>query len=128
MTTKDGWEDTLQVNVIATGLLALLALPKLSATADLPNNTFRPHLSLISSEVHEWSRFPQKDAPTLLAALNDKDQAVFSDIYNTSKLLDIFMTREIAKLPAAHKVNVNTVNPGLCVSELRRDMPWVLAK
>jgi retinol dehydrogenase-12 len=45
-----------------------------------------------------------------------------------SKLLDVFMAREIAQLPAAQKVNVNSLNPGLCVSELRRDMPIIVAK
>ena len=78
--------------------------------------------------VHEWAAFPQKEAPTLLAALNDKSQAVFNDIYNTSKLLDILMTRELAKLPAAQKIVVNCLNPGLCVSDLRRDLPWIVAK
>lgn len=51
VTTPEGWEDTLQVNVIATGLLALLALPKLAATADLPGNDgFKPHLVIVASE------------------------------------------------------------------------------
>ena len=68
--------------------------------------------------VHEWAAFPQKDAPTLLAALNDKSQAVYDDIYYTSKLLDNSMTRELAKLPAAQKVVVSGLNSGLCVSEL----------
>lgn len=81
----------------------------------------------MASEVHFWSKFPQQDAPTLLAALNDESQALMSDRYNLSKLLDIFITREIAKLPAAQKVVVNTLTPGLCVSELRRDMPWIAA-
>lgn len=126
-TTPDGWEQTLQVNVIATGLLALLALPKLSATADLPGNTTKPHLVIVASDVHEWAKFKQQDAPTLLAALNDESQADMGDRYNLSKLLDIFITREIAQLPSAKKVVVNSLTPGLCVSELRGDLPYVVA-
>jgi retinol dehydrogenase-12 len=126
-TTRDGWEETLQVNVISTGLLAVLALPKLSATADIPGNDFKPHLVIVASEVHAWAKFPQQDAPSILAALNDKEKAIPKDIYNMSKLLDVLMTREIAQLPAAQKVNVNSLNPGLCKSELLRDIPWLFA-
>lgn len=118
----------MQVNVLATGLLALLALPKLAATADLVGNKYRPHLVIVASDVHEWAKFPQQDAPTLLAALNDKSQADFQDTYNMSKLLDIFMTREIAQLPLAQKVIVNTLTPGLCVSALRTDLPAIVAR
>lgn len=127
-TTPAGWEEGLHVNVLSTGLLALKAMPKLTATADLPNNSFKPHLVIVASEVHEWAKFPQQDEPTILAALNDKSKAVDSDLYNMSKLLDVLMTREIAKLPNASKINVNSLNPGLCVSELRRDFPWIVAK
>lgn len=114
--------------MLSTGLLAVLALPKLSATADIPGNTFKPHLVIVASEVHEWAKFPQQDAPTILAALNDKSQAIPSDLYNMSKLLDVLVTREIAQLPSAQKINVNSLNPGLCVSELRRDWSPLLAR
>lgn len=83
---------------------------------------------IVASDVHEWAKFPQQDAPTLLAALNDEKQADFNDQYNMSSLLDIFLTKELASLPSAQKVVVNTLTPGLCVSELRQDLPYVLAK
>ena len=55
VTTPEGWEDTLQVNVIATGLLALLAIPKLAATADLAgNDSFKPHLVIVASEGNSY--------------------------------------------------------------------------
>lgn len=127
-TTSDGWEQTLQVNVMATGLLALLALPKLSNTADISGNTFKPHLVIVASDVHEWAKFPQQDAPSLLDALNDEAQANFDDQYSMSKLLDVFITREIAQLRSAKKVVVNCLTPGLCYSELRADLPAFLAK
>lgn len=66
--------------------------------------------------VHYWAKFAQKDvAGSLLDALNDpKQYADGSERYNVSKLLNLFMAREIAKLPAAAsgQVVVNTVNPG----------------
>lgn len=42
-------------------------------------------------------------------------------------VLDVFMAREIAKLPVASKVTVASVNPGLCKSDLRKDMPYPVA-
>lgn len=52
--TKDGWEETLQVNVISTSYLAWLLLPKLSATAKLArppgSPDLQPHLTISGSE------------------------------------------------------------------------------
>lgn len=51
--TDDGWEQVLQVNVIATGLLSVLLLPLLAKTAALPlavgQTAFKPHLTILSS-------------------------------------------------------------------------------
>jgi len=76
--------------------------------------------------VHYWAKFAQKDVSgSLLDALNDpKQYADGSERYNVSKLLNLFMAREIAKLPAAAsgQVVVNTVNPGESVT-LQGDTP-----
>lgn len=54
--TPDGWVQDIQVNVLSTGLLAALLLPKLSATAKLPlpekasHPDFKPQLHIVSSE------------------------------------------------------------------------------
>lgn len=83
---------------------------------------------IVASEVHEWAKFPQQDAPSILAALNDEKQARPGDIYHMSKLLDVLMTREIAQLPSAQKIIVNCLNPGMCASDLLRDHPPVVAR
>jgi len=126
--TDEGYEDTLQINVISTGLIALRALPVLSKTADLlGDKTLKPHLVIVASEVHEWAKLAQQDQPNIIEALNKKEKATVQDTYNISKLLDVFMAREIAKLSAASKVIVTSVNPGLCKSELRDDLPRPIA-
>jgi NAD(P)-dependent dehydrogenase (short-subunit alcohol dehydrogenase family) len=51
---------------------------------------------------------------------------VGSDRYNVSKLLNIFMAREVGKL-AGREVCVNVVNPGLCHSGLGRESGAFLA-
>lgn len=54
--TPDGYEETIQVNVLATGLLAVLLLPLLGKTAQLPQPTeavpadLKPQLEIVSSE------------------------------------------------------------------------------
>jgi hypothetical protein len=70
------------------------------------------------------SKYPQTDTPgKLLDALNDPTQFDGVAAYNLSKLLEIFVARELAALPIASNVVINTANPGLRHSSLRRDIP-----
>ena len=52
--TADGFEETLQVNVLCTGYLARLLLPKLQGTSRLPRpnatSNLVPHLTIAGSE------------------------------------------------------------------------------
>ena len=75
------------------------------------------------SQVQYLAAFKYRDTPgSLLDALNDPKN--FSiDHYNITKLLDVCLAREMAKFPTASGVIVNSVNPGLSTSELRRDLP-----
>ena len=47
--------------------------------------------------------------------------------YATSKLLEIYVVRALAaRLPVANSgVIINVVNPGLCTTELTRDLGWL---
>jgi len=123
--TEDGFENTLQTNYLSTSLLAILLLPLLRRTVQTCG--VKPRLVIVSSEVHAWSKFPEQDDPSPVAALNDQSRHLPSDRYMVSKLLDVFFTRELAEKLKASKVSedkeisVNTVNPGLCVSELSRE-------
>jgi len=53
--TENGFEATIQVNGLATGLLALLTLPLVAHTATLPleagQKPFKPHSTIVGSEV-----------------------------------------------------------------------------
>lgn len=49
--SSDGWEKTLQVNVLSTAVLSCLLLPKLLRSGKAhPRST--PHLSIVSSDAH----------------------------------------------------------------------------
>ncbi|KAJ7906206.1 hypothetical protein B0H13DRAFT_2333781, partial [Mycena leptocephala] len=105
--TSDGWEKTLQVNGIATGLLAVLLLPLLQATTKLPPphadvSQTPPHLSITGSAAQYLTRFPEKRATNILQKLNDPSSGPMTkDRYAVSKLFNLFFAREIAALPQA---------------------------
>ncbi|KAJ6472051.1 putative short-chain dehydrogenase [Mycena sanguinolenta] len=118
-TTSDGWERTLQVNALSQGLLGVLLLPSLCATAARPDAS--PHLTFTGSAAMFFSSFPEKYAPNILQALNDPAKSSVEDRYPVSKLFNLYTVREIARLPRAQGVVVNVVEPGFCVSELMRE-------
>ncbi|MCJ1251635.1 hypothetical protein MMC30_008870 [Trapelia coarctata] len=122
---SEGHERSITVNVISTILLGLLLLPKLKATAkEFPSTT--PHLTIVTSEVHAWTRFPEWKADSIFTTLDDEKSANMEERYSTSKLLEIFAVREIAPRISDSGVVLNMLNPGLCHSELARDSGWGL--
>ncbi|KAJ7180982.1 hypothetical protein C8R46DRAFT_1071093 [Mycena filopes] len=124
--TSDGWEKTLQVNGIATGLLAVLLLPLLQVTTKLPPphpNAAEtlPHLTITGSSAQYLTKFPEKRATNILHTLNDPSKGSISkDRYAVSKLFNLFLAREIAALLQAQGVVVNVVDPGMCASDIGR--------
>lgn len=127
--TAEENESSITVNVVSTFLLAALVMPKLKSTAK--SFQTRPTFTITSSVVHAHSTLPQRFAPDgqLLATVNDKATAekYWNDMYPISKLLEVFGVRALAeKHPAStFPVTINCVNPGLCHSELGRDVPSI---
>lgn len=121
----EGHERTITVNVISTFLLALLLMPKLKATAKEYKTEAR--LTIVSSEVHGWTKFPEWKEPNTFDALDDQSKTNFSERYPTSKLLEVLVIKAIAPKLAGTGVVLNMLNPGLCHSELARDAGWGLA-
>lgn len=69
----EGYEQTIQVNVLNTLLLLLLVLPKLKETKNqFPEST--PHLVVVSSETYRQTTFPEINAPDLYTRLNEKEK------------------------------------------------------
>jgi retinol dehydrogenase 12 len=123
---NEGFEQTIQVNVINTLLLALGILPKLLSTAhEFPNA--KPHLEIVSSEAHRFTKFPTINQPDIYDSFNDENQFDPMDRYSISKLLEVLFVRELAnRLQRAREeaaaVVINTVNPGMCHSDVDRGM------
>ncbi|KAJ7735789.1 hypothetical protein B0H16DRAFT_128083 [Mycena metata] len=137
--TADGWERILQVNALSTGLLGVLLLPLLQATTKLPlphtdASRTPPHLTITGSAGMYLAKFSERSGAKLLETLNNESESNIIDRYNTSKLFNLFLAREIATLPQAKGVVVNVVHPGLCTSELGRDLSlspftqWMVGK
>ncbi|KAI1618568.1 short-chain dehydrogenase/reductase [Exophiala viscosa] len=121
----EGHERTVTVNVISTFLLALLLLPKLKATSK--EFKTEPHLTIVSSEVHGWTKFPEWKEANTFKTLDDESKTNFEERYPTSKLLEVLVIRAIAPKLAGSGVILNYLNPGLCHSELSREAGWGLA-
>lgn len=124
-TTVDGWESTLQVNVLSTFLLALLLAPLLQRTAQLSQPP--PRLVILASDRHYSSKFKEKSSTSIFLSLNDQSKFSSIDRYATSKLLDVLLTRELSKrvnngIAGQDDVSICSLNPGLCYSDLLREI------
>ncbi|KAI4097931.1 MAG: hypothetical protein LQ344_000203 [Seirophora lacunosa] len=121
-------ESTITTNVVSTFLLAFLLLPKLKETARRFNTV--PTLAITSSEVHAFTPFAERDEPNIFAALSDPSKANMAERYFVSKLLEIFIVREMAARSTSssspYPITINCLNPGFCRSELGREAGWTL--
>lgn len=116
---SDGHESTLTVNVISTFLLALLLYPKMKETSQVYQ--IKSHLSIVVSEVHGWTNFPQVQGDRIFPTLDQSETANMKKRYFLSKLLDVLLVRHLASLTMGSDVIINMLNPGLCHSGLTRE-------
>lgn len=111
--TEDN-EETITTNVVSMALLGFLLHPKLRETATRFKT--QTHLTVTASELYEVAKFKEREAPTgqLFETLNDKTKANMSDRYNVSKLLAIFVVKQMAVMSpiSSSGVIVNCVAPG----------------
>ncbi|KAJ8074046.1 hypothetical protein PM082_012337 [Marasmius tenuissimus] len=117
--TKDGWETTLQVNVLSTALRIILHLPKLVETAKKFPDTV-PRIVYVTSGAHYIRTISPEviDASNTLKVINDDFEGVKDKRYSESKLLaQSFMRALQTHLPT---VTCCSVNPGFCESDLCR--------
>jgi NAD(P)-dependent dehydrogenase (short-subunit alcohol dehydrogenase family) len=114
--TEDN-EELITTNVVSTALLAFLVHPKLSETAKKFNT--QTHLTYTGSELYVIAKLKEQTAPPgqLFAYLNDEKKANMGDRYNVSKLLGLFVIKQMAAMSplSSSGVIINCVAPG-CVS------------
>ncbi|KAI0113634.1 putative short-chain dehydrogenase/reductase family protein [Nemania sp. FL0031] len=116
-------EKTITVNVINTFLLAFLLLPKLRSTSVELNKEVV--LTFTGSLVHWLAGFPERNSPSILQALADKEKADMRQRYVLSKLLELLAFRElsetITKSSKPGDIVVNMLNPGSVRTALDRE-------
>ncbi|KAL2201665.1 NAD(P)-binding protein [Sarocladium strictum] len=127
---SDGIEMTIKVNVIGTFLLAVSLFPIMRRSAERTAEI--PRLVVTSSVRHKSAKFSERNNSEIFKALNSKASSNMLDRYDTSKLLELMLVASIneamEKGPNAGKpIILNCVNPGLCKSELDRDVKGVFA-
>ncbi|KAF9260787.1 short-chain dehydrogenase [Marasmius fiardii PR-910] len=128
--TPDGWERSLQVNLISTALHMILHIPKMLETAKKYRD-FTPRIVVVSSGTHYWSTIPNEaiDAPNSLIFLNEESYALelLKSVrrYPETKLLATFLPRMFqSHLSPSSEPTITCVNvgPGFCHSELTREI------
>lgn len=137
--TRDGWERAIQINDLSTALLSLQLLPLLLRTKEQDPSAC-PHLTILASDIHKSIKFPERNEQNILYSLNNEEQWKKSQTaggaterYGVTKLIDIFITIELARLVPRDAsgnplVIVNAVTPGFCKSDLltREKAPFIL--
>ncbi|KAI0471292.1 putative short-chain dehydrogenase/reductase family protein [Xylaria cf. heliscus] len=116
-------EMTITVNVVNTFLLALLLLPKLRETSTRLKKEVV--LTFTGSLVHWLAGFPERNSPSILRALADKDKADMRQRYLLSKLLMLLAYRELAEAVTQSTkpgdIVVSMANPGSVQTALDRE-------
>ncbi|KAI4592417.1 hypothetical protein KJ359_011228 [Pestalotiopsis sp. 9143b] len=115
---RTGHEHMVQTNYLSQALLTILLLPviKQKGAPDTPGRVV-----LVNSDVAAHARFSERDAPSLLAVLDEETNFQDQERYATSKLLgQLFLTELARRVPPGVAV-VNAPNPGLTRSNLGGD-------
>ncbi|KAH8687838.1 hypothetical protein BGZ60DRAFT_17409 [Tricladium varicosporioides] len=112
----EGYEETIQINVLSTVLLGLLLLPWVKRAGG-----GIAHLGFVSSGNHRGVPIEDWPKENVLHHFSKKENwPTNPNMYSLSKLLVQYCIREIAGL-AEDKVVVNSICPGMVKSNLGRD-------
>ncbi|KAI0790815.1 hypothetical protein C8Q75DRAFT_806195 [Abortiporus biennis] len=121
--TADGWESSVQVNHLSQSLLTLLLLPRLLDTAKKHSDVAR--VVVVSSKASFTVNFSANKFPPrkVLHALNSDLNLPMQNRYSESKLLNVLFVRALTEhLSSTSPIVIDTVCPGFCLSELRRNL------
>ncbi|KAI4125185.1 MAG: hypothetical protein LQ338_004409 [Usnochroma carphineum] len=139
--SKEGWEETLQVNVLGTTMLGSILLHMMRQSKAPPSASGMKHLCFVSSGNYaSASLSPQALAsPNLLEYFNERDHFGGPEPqYNISKLFLMYAANELAASvdTGSEKddekeesvVVVNSVNPGATATNLTRNITGVVLR
>lgn len=114
-TTANGYETHFGVNYIGPFLLTSLLLPALKRSR-YP----QPRVVNVSSRVYGMSTIDLDD-------LQSRESYAPGSAYSRSKLSQILFTTELQRrLPADSKIKVISLHPGNVVTDVTRDLHWLI--
>lgn len=122
---SEGFEASINVNVIGTFYLYLLLAPKMRESGKKTGNKCR--FTIPNSALHYLAQLDhlQPKTGTIMQALNDPENSNMADRYNLTKLLVVYATREFSERDAGSakgRLILNTPNPSFCKSNLADEM------
>ncbi|KAJ5097662.1 hypothetical protein N7456_008383 [Penicillium angulare] len=130
--SPEGYEMSLQVNVLSTALLGILLLPRLKRSASLTGNP--THLEIVGSIAGRGVNIDEFSNE--IGILEQANQASFFTAqkqYGVSKLFEFYVMQGLVEASSsadpdqcATDVIINAVCPGLCRSTLGRDFPALM--
>ncbi|CAD6583224.1 MAG: hypothetical protein ASARMPRED_001265 [Alectoria sarmentosa] len=136
--SSEGWEETLQVNVLSTALLAMLLLPILEENQSAAASGNDPaHLCFVSSGNYEFASVQKqaKEATNLIQEFSQPANFAGAEAqYSVSKLFSMYAANELAGRLVADKqgegapVVINSVNPGATATSLTRNIDSLALK
>ncbi|KAI4269802.1 MAG: hypothetical protein L6R38_007330 [Xanthoria sp. 2 TBL-2021] len=116
-------ELTVTTNVTSTFLLAMMLLPKLQETGQRFN--VLPRLVIVASDLHFITDLEERKGERIFGRLNERKKADMNKRYAVTKLMEIFIVRELAARidqSTKSKVVVNCLTPGACHSDFDREL------
>ncbi|TCD63916.1 hypothetical protein EIP91_004763 [Steccherinum ochraceum] len=126
--TEDGFERCVQTNHLGGALLSYLLLPILLKTAERTERLVR--LTIVASSVHGLVSFGTDKFPKdqgIIARLSGTEHSTPENMgierYCETKLLNVLFARALqSHLPASSPIVVSLADPGLCKSNLIRNI------
>jgi len=135
--STDGYESMVQVNVLSTFLLGVLMAPYLRLSSS-------PRLVIVSSLMHLWIKEPlPSDEPSIYSNLSSEEYSSqtskstppsgkIGPRYSLTKLMEIMLVPYLDEALSSSapngsgqtnkKIIIGTVDPGMCHSNLTKDM------
>lgn len=126
--TKDGHEETVQVNHLANALLCFELLPLLEKTAYETGSPTK--VSITGSRMYDTGTLCNERTSAipehLIEFLDDEKNFNGFPRYGDTKLLSLLFVHRIGKLYKSDKVIINEFCPGMVDTPMTKDLPWYL--
>lgn len=113
---ETGWEETLQVNILAPSALTKILRPYLARAEN-------GRLLVVSSEAHAWANPQQNSTDDLLTQINTAGNKLYPSYqrYHLTKLLLVLWTQVVSHREEWEKISVASVSPGYTQTSIFRD-------